>query len=295
MTPTEQPILLLGGTGRLGREIAATLYAHGYETHALVRNMARAGSIRGLAKHITKVQALQPAHFRGMDTVISALGKSISPLDRGRFSFAQVDEAINLAAIKTAVEAGVRKFIYVSVYNAERLTHLEYCRVHASVEKALAASGLEYTIVKPVALFSAFRDLYDMALKGRLMNMGKGACRINPIHEKDVARLCVQAINGHRKSISAGGPVVYTRAEINEIIAAGAGRQKLRSMPAWPVKAALPLMRLADANLYHKMKFFVKMMEEDVIAPVEGHLRLETYIDVLSKSTRRFWDLPSGV
>ncbi len=296
MTPTQQPILLLGGTGRLGREIAAVLYAHGFETFALVRNMARAGAIRGLAKHITKVRSLQADHFKGMDTVISALGKSISPLDNGRYSFREVDEAINLAAIRLAVEAGVRKFIYVSVYNAEHLPHLEYCRVHTRVEEALAASGMEYTIVKPVALFSAFRDLYEMALKGRLLALGKGVNRTNPIHEKDVARLCVQAINNRRKRICAGGPVVYTRAEIHDIIARGAGRrQRLPVMPAWPVKAMLPVVRLTNVHLYHKLRFFLSVMEEDLIAPVEGHMRLEDYIDILSKSTRRYWDLPSGV
>lgn len=295
MTPAREPILLLGGTGHLGREIAATLYAHGYETFALVRNMARAGSIRGLAKHIVKTRELLPAHFSGIDTVISALGKSISPLDKGRFSFSEVDEAINLAAIRMAAAAGVRKFIYVSVYHAEHLPQLEYCRVHARVEDALIHSGMDYSIIKPVAMFSAFRDLYEMALRGRLLNLGKGTCRTNPIHEKDVARLCVQAIKGARRRICAGGPVVYTRAEINEIIAGGAGRKRLPRVPAWPVKALLPVVRLANTNLYHKLKFYLRVMEEDLIAPVEGHLRLENYIDVLSKSTRRFWDMPSGV
>ncbi|MGX5820246.1 SDR family oxidoreductase [Chitinophaga lutea] len=293
---TQSPVLLLGGTGYLGREIATELYKHGYRSHALVRNMARAAAIRGLATRITKIKHLEPSHFEGVDTVISALGKSVSPLDKSRFTFAEVDENIHLRAIRMAADAGVRKFIYVSVFNADMAPDLEYCRVHSEVENALAASRMEYTIIRPVALFSAFRDLFDMARKGRLMNLGKGRCRTNPIHEKDVAKLCVKAIDGRRRIIPAGGPVVYTRSEINEIIASSAGRKhNLLSVPAWPVKAVLPVLKMTDRNLYDKMKFFMRILETDVIAPVEGHMRFENYLDTLSKPSRRFWDLPSDV
>lgn len=55
-------------------------------------------------------------------------------------------------------------------------------------------SDLNYTIIKPPALFSAFIDLFELAEKERLVNMGKGDKFTNPVYEGDAAEACINSI-----------------------------------------------------------------------------------------------------
>ena len=101
---------------------------------------------------------------------------------------------------------------------AEKYLHLEYFKVHHEFSEKLKHSGINYSIIKPPAIFSAFIDMIDMAKKGRLMNIGKGAHVTNPIYEGDLAEVCVNALNDTNTTIEAGGYNIYSRAQLNEII-----------------------------------------------------------------------------
>jgi uncharacterized protein YbjT (DUF2867 family) len=84
-------VLLFGGTGNLGKEIAKALKNEGYELTAVVRNPAKAGSLAKYTDHCKIADVTQPAalvnitqHF---DIVVSTLGKSVSPNDKSKPSF----------------------------------------------------------------------------------------------------------------------------------------------------------------------------------------------------------------
>ena len=104
------------------------------------------------------------------------------------------EESRTFMAIAVHEILGVKKFIYISAFHAERYPHLTYFHVHQQFAERLMRSGLAYTIIKPPALFSAFIDLFELAEKGRLINMGKGDKLTNPVYEGDVAAVCINAI-----------------------------------------------------------------------------------------------------
>jgi uncharacterized protein YbjT (DUF2867 family) len=54
----------------------------------------------------------------------------------------------------------------VSALGAEVHQDLEYFRAHHLVSSELMVSGINYSILQPPALFSAFIDLMEMAKKG---------------------------------------------------------------------------------------------------------------------------------
>jgi uncharacterized protein YbjT (DUF2867 family) len=276
-------VILFGCTGNLGKQLAAELTRQGYDVTGVVRNKVKAQEMQDLVKHTVIAAVTDPASLEGIchnfPTVISALGKSVSPKEKSKPSFWQIDYEANNHILSEALKSGVEKFVYVSALGAENYPHLAYFEAHHRFAEKLKVSGINYSIIKPPALFSAFLDLVDMAKKGQLITMGKGDKRTNPIYEGDLAKICVASINMSNVEIEAGGTEVWSRHQINEIIQQAVNpAKKVRKVPFGLVKAGLPLVRLASGNLYDKMAFFTQVMQHDVIAPKVGETKLRDYV-----------------
>jgi len=276
-------VLLFGSTGNIGKQIASEALRKGYILTAVVRNSRKANDISEITKNILIADVTKPDELvgicNGFDVVISALGKSVSPNDNSKASFYDVDFAANASILKEAVSSRVTKFVYVSALHSERYTNLEYFRVHHEFSEKLKKSGLDYSIIKPPSIFSAYLDVVDMARKGRLANLGKGDKRTNPIYEGDLAIVCVNSINSPKSEIEAGGREILTRKQINEIIQQHVKpSKKIPTIPTWVLRAVLPLIRITNKNMFDKFDFFVDVMQHDVIAPQVGQLTLKEYL-----------------
>ncbi len=278
-------IILFGATGHLGKAIATEALKQGYAITAAVRNQEKATTLKQtvpcdtIIADVTKHASLD--HIcSGFDIVISALGKSVSINDNSKPGFMDIDLTANTYILAEAMKAAVKKFIYVSAYHAERYPQLTYFHVHQQFAERLMRSGLNYTIIKPPALFSAFIDLFELAEKGRLVNMGKGDKLTNPVYEGDVAEACINAIKQDVSTIEIGGPEILNRKQINEIIqdVIKPGK-KIRTIPLGLVKNMLPVIKLFNRNLFDKLAFFVEVMQHDTIAPRLGKLPLKEYVE----------------
>ncbi len=69
--------------------------------------------------------------------------------------------------IEAARKAGVKRFVYVGVAGHRELGHLDYVRAHELVVTSLKESGLDYAVIRPTGLFSAFAVLVPMAVRCR--------------------------------------------------------------------------------------------------------------------------------
>ena len=255
----------------------------GYNVTAVVRNAQKANDLAGIANNVVIADVTNLKELtgicRGKDVVVSALGKSVSPNDKSKASFYDVDFLANAAILKEAVASGVKKFVYVSALHSEHYTHLEYFKVHHDFSQLLKKSGIDYSIIKPPSIFSAYLDVVDMARKGRLVNFGKGDKRTNPIYEGDLAVVCVNSISSPHCEIEAGGIETLTRRQINELIQQHVNpSKKIPTIPTWLIEVILPLLRITNKNLFDKFSFFVEVMQHDVVAPPVGQLTLKEYL-----------------
>jgi uncharacterized protein YbjT (DUF2867 family) len=276
-------ILLFGATGHLGKEIAKIAIQKGYDLTAVVRNKTKADEISALTQKciiadVTKADSINGI-CKGFDIVISAFGKSVSPNDNSKPSFADIDLNANTYILKDAQKSGVKKFVYVSALHAEKHLHLEYFRVHHEFSQRLIASGINYTIIKPPAIFSGFIDMIDMAKKGMLFNIGSGDKKTNPIYELDLAIECVKSISEDNIIKEIGGKSIYTRKQLYDIIQKEVCPSKsVKHVPLWLYKLSLPLIKYTNKNLYDKLAFFAAVIQEDTIAPQIGPMKFEDYV-----------------
>jgi uncharacterized protein YbjT (DUF2867 family) len=276
-------VLLVGGTGHLGREIAAELIRQGYDVAAIVRNEQRKSILENSIRNYIIADVTKPTQLRnvcnGIDIVVSSLGKSVSPNDKSKPSFRQIDFEANSNILNEAIKGNVKKFVCVSAFGAENNQHLEYFKTHHDFSEKLKTSGIDYTIVKPPAIFTSFLDLIDMARKGRLMTMGKGDKLTNPISENDLAKICVDGILQNNVEIEAGGKTIYSRKQVNEIIQTLVNPTgKVRSMPVPVIRLFLPLLKIMNRNLFDKISFFIEVTQHDTIAPQIGETTLEEWV-----------------
>ncbi|MFN7911483.1 MAG: SDR family oxidoreductase [Bacteroidota bacterium] len=276
-------VILFGSTGNLGKEIAKELVKQGYDLTIVVRNEVKAKSLADITSKyiiadVCNKETLKHI-FDKQEIVISALGKSVSPNDKSKPTFREVDYSANANILNEATKAGIKKFIYVSAFHSEKYLHLEYFKVHHDFSELLKKSGIDYSIIKPPAIFSAFIDMIEMAKKGQLVNIGKGDKKTNPIYEGDLAKITVEAINKQNSIIEAGGKTIYTRKKLNEIVQNEVDSQKnIRTVPLGLFKVTLPIIKLFSKNSFDKFAFFIEVMQQDTIAPQVGTMTFEDYV-----------------
>jgi predicted dehydrogenase/uncharacterized protein YbjT (DUF2867 family) len=105
-------VMVIGGTGFIGRNLTRTLVARGYDVRVLSRG--RSGPFDDIAEHVETVpvsmgdKGALVAAMQGMDVVFN-LAKST---DRSWESALQNDVGTTLRIAEAALEAGVRRLIY---------------------------------------------------------------------------------------------------------------------------------------------------------------------------------------
>ncbi|MGH9942625.1 MAG: SDR family oxidoreductase [Pyrinomonadaceae bacterium] len=292
---TGRQVLLAGATGGLGRPVVEELRRRGCKVRALVRDAAKAERLHAAGVEVfAAADARRPASLEGacdgVESVVSVMGASLrlGRTREGGATYRDVDYRANLNLLEQARRAGVRKFVYVSLHGAQRLAGVAYADAHEDFVGALAASRMDYAVVRPTGFFRIFAEIFEMARRrGRVALVGDGTARTNPVHERDVARVCADALNGDAREIEIGGPEIYTRREIAELAFAALGRRaKLHSVPANLVRALIHPVRLFDRRLYEFLDFGVAVNTLDCVAPAAGRESLKSYFQQLAEAAR---------
>ena len=272
-------ILLAGATGYLGRHIAAELNRQEYPSKIIVRNKTKVPhetkSIECIEAEVTKPETLKGV-MHGVDVVISTIGIT---KQKDGLTYMDVDYQANLNLLNEAEKAGVKKFIYVSAFNADKLTHLKMCQAKEKFVEKLKKSVVDFCIVRPNGFFSDMTEFLKMAKKGKANLFGDGSFKMNPIHGEDLAEVCVGAIESKETVIEVGGPEILTHKEIAELAFATLGKTpKIKYMPDWMRKTILRMMRtFTSSKTYGPVEFFFTVLAMDMVAPCFGKHTLKEY------------------
>jgi uncharacterized protein YbjT (DUF2867 family) len=281
-------VLVAGATGQMGRWVVTELKRRGDTVRALVRDPSRLGD--GAADETATGDLTRAATLagvcQGVDCVISCAGASMNMNNYGdRNSFYEVDYQGNRNLLAEAKRAGVKKFVYVSLSNADRLRQTEYADAHEKFVEELRQSGLPFTIVRPTGFYGFYLEILKFAKKGRGVIIGDGRCLTNPIHEADVARVCVDALDSAREELPVGGPDTFTRQETVELAFAALDRKpSLMKIPPGLFRLLISPIRLINRRVHALMDFGVAVTQLDVVAPQAGGRRLRDYFQEAAKS-----------
>lgn len=279
-------ILLAGATGYLGSHIAKKLLHDAHDPRLVVRSPKKLEQfgieIEDLFHaNVTRRETLKGC-CKSIDTVISTIG--ITRQKEG-LTYMDVDYQANLNLLNEARENGVRKFVYVSVLNGEKLRHLKICEAKERFVDQLRESGLDYCVIRPNGFFSDMSEFFAMAQKGNIYIFGNGEQKTNPIHGNDLAEVCINAVNSLDHEIRVGGPETLSYNEIANIAFEIAGTEpKITRIPDWMRIAMLRLIRtFTSSKFYGPLEFFLTVTAIDMIAPEYGVHRLRDHFSTLRK------------
>jgi nucleoside-diphosphate-sugar epimerase len=183
-------LAITGATGFVGSAVLAEALSQGHQVKALVRRdqPVRAGVewVRGDLGDTGALAAL----VTGADAVVHVAGLTNTP-DPAEFNIANVTGTANVLAAMTA--AGVRRLVFVSSLSARMPDLSAYGASKAQAEALVEASGLDWTTVRPPAVYGPrdidMLDLFRSAKWGVVPLPPGGATSI--IHADDLAALLV--------------------------------------------------------------------------------------------------------
>jgi nucleoside-diphosphate-sugar epimerase len=180
-------IAVTGGTGFVGSRLLGVLGAEGHDVRALTRrpmeNSPRLAWISGSLEDSLTLNRLA----EGADAIIHVAG--VINADEAGFEAGNVHGTA--AVIAAAKACNVSRFVHVSSLAAREPQLSRYGRSKARSEDLVRNSGLDFSIVRPPAVYGPgdreTLELFRMAKRGLILLPPDGCLSL--IHADDLARL----------------------------------------------------------------------------------------------------------
>jgi uncharacterized protein YbjT (DUF2867 family) len=247
-------IVVIGGTGLIGRQLVALLAGQGHSTVAAapstgVDTLTGTGLAEALAGADAVVDVSNAPSFED-GPVLDFFERSTS----------------NLTA--AALAAGVRQIVALSVVGTERLQASGYFRAKSAQERIIAASGVPFTIVRATQFFEFMATIADGYTDGDVVRLPTFA--LQPIASHDVAMALADAVaaSATGSTIEIAGP---ERASLAEFVGTWLGE---RDDPR--------AVTFSDSGLY-----FGASVNDATLVPSEGAQIMPTRFDAWLSAQRR--------
>lgn len=255
-------LLIVGATGTLGRQITRRALDEGFKVRCLVRSLRKSAFLKEWGAELVQGDLCDaetlPAALEGVTAVIDAA--TTRPTDS--LSIRQVDWDGKVALIQAAKTAGVERFIFFSILDAEKYPDVPLMDIKHCTEKFLAESGLNYTILRPCGFMQGLIGQYAIPIleKQAVWVMGDSSA-IAYMDTQDIARFAITTLN-KPETINQTYPVVGAKAwgayEIIRLCERLSGREaKISRMPIGLLRAVQKTARFFQWgwNLADRLSF----------------------------------------
>lgn len=231
-------IVLLGGSGFLGRYVLQALTRDGHHCTVLTRNATRRNTL-SLLPGVSLVQAdvhdkaVLAGQFSGADAVISMVG-ILNDSGRGGKGFHKAHVELVAGIIDACRTAGVSRLLHVSALNAGAGSS-HYLQSKGQAEALLRnADDLDVSIFQPSVIFGRGDEFFNrFAMMLQLAPVLPLACpkaRLQPVYAGDVATAMATALEDpmtRGKSYELVGPLSYSLKELVKWTADTMGARRL--------------------------------------------------------------------
>ena len=304
-------VLVVGGTGFIGKHLCVELRERGHEVTALSRSPedeTLPDGVETAMGDVTAYDSIEGA-FEGKDAVVNLV--ALSPLFRPRGGdemHHRVHRDGTENVVRAAESHGVRRLVQQSALGADPNAETAYLRSKGQAEEIVRNSNLEWVIFRPSVIFGDGEEFvpYTKKLAPPYVTPlpGGGKTRFQPIWVGDFVPMLADALEASGesdphlgKTYEIGGPEALTLAEVAKLAHAADGRSVgvvpipmalaglgLKSLDFVPgsVLDAVPGIPRMGSDQYRSLKFdnTTETNDIDAFGLEEGDLlRLSAYLD----------------
>ncbi|NBD32058.1 MAG: NAD(P)H-binding protein, partial [Cyanobacteria bacterium] len=188
-------ILIAGATGTLGRQVVRRALDEGHQVKCLVRNPRKATFLKEWGANLVKGDLCQPETLprtlEGVDAVIDTA--TARPTDS--LSIKEVDWDGKVALIQATQAAGVKRYIFFSILNAENYPDVPLMNIKHCTEQFLAETDLDYTILRPCGFMQGLIPQYAIPiLDNQAVWVTGESTPIAYMDTLDIAKFAVRAV-----------------------------------------------------------------------------------------------------
>ena len=278
-------VLVLGANGFIGSHVAAALSSAGWSVRAGARRIAESARrapgfdwVCADFSSLTTAEAWTPL-LAGVDAVVNCVGG----LQNGAGDSTRAAHVDGPRALIAACEtAGVRRLVHLSAVGADDDAGTDYARTKAQTERLVAASGLDWLILRPSlvvdrAAFGGTGLIRALAAFPLFSPVVGGDQTFRPIPLGDLTAAIVAALKSgasSRRSFDMPGADAVTMVETVRLYRGWMG---LRPAPVIRVPRALAAPALAIGDLLGRLGWSspirttaIKQMDHDVSGQDSG-------------------------
>jgi len=188
-------LLIIGGTGTLGRQIVLQALTKGYQVRCLVRNFRKANFLKEWGVELVygdlaKPDTIPPC-LKGITAIIDASTSRSAEID----SLKNVDWEGKLYLIEAAKAADIQRFIFFSAQNVEQFKNIPLMKVKYGIECKLKDSKIPYTIFRLTGFYQGLIEQYAIPILENLpIWVANENTYVSYMDTQDVAKFCLRSL-----------------------------------------------------------------------------------------------------
>ncbi|WP_338441067.1 NmrA family NAD(P)-binding protein [Synechococcus elongatus IITB4] len=234
-------VLVVGATGTLGRQIARRALDEGHRVRCLVRSPKRGNFLREWGCDLVRGDLTQPETLTFALEGIEAVIDAATTRSTDSLSCYDVDWQGKVNLIQAAANAGVQRFIFCSIIDAEKHRDVPLMDIKYCVEEFLKQSGLNYTILRLAGFMQGLIAEFAIpVLEGRTTFVTQDSDPIAYLSTLDIARFAVAALTTpatEKQTLPVVGPKAWNGLEIIQLCERISGKEtKIARLPLATVR-----------------------------------------------------------
>jgi uncharacterized protein YbjT (DUF2867 family) len=188
-------LLIIGGTGTLGRQIVLQALTKGYQVRCLVRNFRKANFLKEWGVELVygdlnKPETIPPC-LKGISAIIDASTSRPNELD----SLKKVDWNGKLCLIEAAKAANIQRFIFFSAQNVEQFDNIPLMKLKYGIENKLKKSGIPYTVFRLTGFYQGLIEQYAIPILENLpIWVTNENTSVSYMDTQDIAKFCLRSL-----------------------------------------------------------------------------------------------------
>jgi nucleoside-diphosphate-sugar epimerase len=163
----------------------------------------------------------------------------------------KVDWEGKVALIQCAQAMGIRRYVFMSIFNCDKHPEVPLMNIKAATEQFLASSGVPHTTLRLCGFHQACIGNYAVPiLEDRSVWGTNDDSRTAYMDTQDIARLTLAALQSDAcvdRTLTLAGPSAYTTREVIDMCERMSdSNAKVTSVPTWLLRATRNILKSAD-------------------------------------------------